>query len=118
MAFTATKREVGEIYTFFRLLADGFVTTGTAQATASDVQWPIAMLQREEHDGTRRYVLDGEEIHVIKGKVDKKGIFTADGEETHLLRADFEGAAQLLLGLLKSGSGEDIEIPDELKRRH
>lgn len=115
MAFTATKREVGEIYTFFRLLADGFVTTGTAQATASDVQWPIAMLQREEHDGTRRYVLDGEEIHVIKGKVDKKGIFTADGEETHLLRADFEGAAQLLLGLLKSGSGEDIEIPNELE---
>ena len=115
MAFTATKREVGEIYTFFRLLADGFVTTGTAQATASDVQWPIAMLQREEHDGTRRYVLDGEEIHVIKGKVDKKGIFTADGEEPHLLRADFEGAAQLLLGLLKSGSGEDIEIPDELE---
>ena len=29
MAFEATKRELGELYTFFRLLADGKVFGGT-----------------------------------------------------------------------------------------
>ena len=32
MAFEATKRELGELYTFFRLLADGKVSLGTPQA--------------------------------------------------------------------------------------
>ena len=30
MAFEATKRELGELYTFFRLLADGKVFPGNA----------------------------------------------------------------------------------------
>lgn len=29
MAFEATKREWGELYAFFRLLADGYVYSGT-----------------------------------------------------------------------------------------
>ena len=29
MAFEATKREWGELYAFFRLLADGYVYAGT-----------------------------------------------------------------------------------------
>lgn len=32
MAFEATKRELGELYTFFRLLADGKVSLGTPQS--------------------------------------------------------------------------------------
>ena len=32
MAFEATKREWGELYAFFRLLADGYVYAGTADA--------------------------------------------------------------------------------------
>ena len=32
MAFEATKRELGELYTFFRLLADGKVFPGTPDA--------------------------------------------------------------------------------------
>ena len=32
MAFSATKRELGELYTFFRLLADGAVSLGTPKA--------------------------------------------------------------------------------------
>ena len=32
MAFEATKRELGELYTFFRLLADGKVFPGTPNA--------------------------------------------------------------------------------------
>ena len=32
MAFSATKRELGEPYTFFRLLADGAVVTGHTES--------------------------------------------------------------------------------------
>lgn len=31
MAFEATKREWGELYAFFRLLADGYVYAGTPE---------------------------------------------------------------------------------------
>ena len=57
MAFEATKKEWCEIYTFFRLLADGKVVLGTAEVKAGGVSWPVAMIQREEHDGTRRYYI-------------------------------------------------------------
>lgn len=36
MAFEATKRELGELYTFFRLLADGKVFGGTPKAQKDD----------------------------------------------------------------------------------
>ena len=55
MAFEATKKEWCELYSFFRLLADGKVVLGTAEAKAGDTFWPVAMIQREEHDGTRQY---------------------------------------------------------------
>ena len=55
MAFEATKKEWCELYTFFRLLADGKVVLGTAEAKIGEMSWPIAVIQREEHDGTRRY---------------------------------------------------------------
>ena len=54
MAFEATKKEWCELYTFFRLLVDGKVVLGTAEAKAGEISWPVAMIQREEHDGTRR----------------------------------------------------------------
>ena len=50
MAFEATKKEWCELYSFFRLLADGKVVLGTADAKAGETSWPIAMIQREEHD--------------------------------------------------------------------
>jgi type II restriction enzyme len=59
MAFEATKRELGELYTFFRLLADGKVSLGTPQARKVETEsWPVALIQREEHDGTRRYYIE------------------------------------------------------------
>jgi type II restriction enzyme len=61
MAFEATKREWGELYAFFRLLADGYVYAGTPDVKRNEVQkLPVAMVQREEHDGTRRYILEDE----------------------------------------------------------
>lgn len=65
MAFEATKREWSELYVFFRLLADGKVSLGTPQAKKEDEKYrPIAMIQREEHDGTRRYYIEEEVIRM------------------------------------------------------
>ena len=48
MAFEATKREWGELYAFFRLLADGYVYAGTPDVKRNEVQkFPVAMVQRE-----------------------------------------------------------------------
>lgn len=64
MAFEATKKEWCELYSFFRLLADGKVVLGTAEAKAGDTFWPVAMIQREEHDGTRQYYIEEDAIRI------------------------------------------------------
>ncbi len=74
MAFEATKREWGELYAFFRLLADGYVYAGTPDVKRNEVQkLPVAMVQREEHDGTRRYILEDEAtVRICGEKIDKQ----------------------------------------------
>jgi hypothetical protein len=74
MAFSATKRELGELYTFFRLLADGAVSPGTPKAEKDEtLRWPVALIQREEHDGTRRYYIEAQEVRVVSGTTGKDG---------------------------------------------
>ena len=75
MAFEATKKEWCELYSFFRLLADGKVVLGTAEAKAGDTFWPVAMIQREEHDGTRQYYIE-EVFEIVAQRVDS--IFKAN----------------------------------------
>ena len=76
MAFSATKRELGELYTFFRLLADGAVSLGTPKAEKDEtLRWPVALIQREEHDGTRRYYIEAQEVRVVSGTAGKDGSF-------------------------------------------
>lgn len=91
MAFEATKREWSELYAFFRLLADGKVSLGTPQAKKEDEKYrPIAMIQREEHDGTRRYYIEEEVIRMEGEKVEKS-----------IPREDFATVADLILDALK-----------------
>ena len=86
MAFEATKREWCELYTFLRLLAEGKVALGTAQGKKDDVYWPIAMIQREEHDGTRRYYIENESIRIV-----------GETMEQTISREDFGVVAGLIL---------------------
>lgn len=45
MAFEATKREWGELYAFFRLLADGYVYGGTPDVKKNEaLRLPVAMV--------------------------------------------------------------------------
>lgn len=101
MAFEATKKEWCELYTFFRLLADGRVALGTAEAKVGDIFWPVAMIQREEHDGTRRYYIEEETIR-IEGET---GVKT-------MSREDFGIVADLILKAVKSSSENDVTSPD------
>ena len=102
MAFEATKREWSELYAFFRLLADGKVSLGTPQAKKEDEKYrPIAMIQREEHDGTRRYYIEEEVIRMEGEKVEKS-----------IPREDFATVADLILDALKNSSGDDVTSPD------
>ena len=117
MAFSATKRELGELYTFFRLLADGAVSLGTAQVVKDEAKrWPVAMIQREEHDGPRRYYIEPDEIRIVAGTRDKDGTFIANADGiSHFPRRDFSDAAELILYLLKTVTGEEMEISEGLE---
>lgn len=116
--FKATKRELGEIYAFFRLLADGSVYMGTPQVQKDMNRcWPVALVQREEHDGTRRYYIEEDEILMVSGEVDRSGQFVPkeEAESVTFPRADFGEAADYVLDILKHSSGEEVEVPDGLE---
>ena len=117
MAFSATKRELGELYTFFRLLADGAVSLGTPKAEKDEtLRWPVALIQREEHDGTRRYYIEAQEVRVVSGTTGKDGSFVpGEKEELRFPREDFGDAATLILHLLKNVSGEEVEVSEGLE---
>lgn len=101
MAFEATKREWCELYTFLRLLAEGKVALGNSQAKKEDVSWPVAMIQREEHDGTRRYYVENEAIHIVSETMDKT-----------IPREEFGIVADLILQAVKSSSENEVASPD------
>lgn len=102
MSFDATKREWSELYTFFRLLSDGAVYAGTPQVKKNeDEHLPIALIQREEHDGTRKYLIEGEDIHIVGENVDKT-----------VSRAKFGQVADAILAGMKSSSEDVVLSPD------
>lgn len=118
MSFQTTKRELGEIYAFFRLLADGQVALGTAEAAPDGQQvWPVALVQREEHDGTRRYRVEADSVRIVSGCIDRSGAFRPDDEpEAVFPRQDFADAAECVLSLLRSvPGGEELEVPEALE---
>lgn len=102
MSFQATKREWSELYSFFRLLADGYVCAGTPNALSNDSEvYRVALVQREEHDGPRRYIIEPDEIHILGENMDK-----------HIPREDFATIALLVLNMLmKAGGEEELESP-------
>ncbi len=100
MAFEATKKEWCELYSFFRLLADGKVVLGTAEAKAGDTFWPVAMIQREEHDGTRQYYIEEDTIR-IEGENGSKS----------MPREDFGIVADLILQAVKSSNRVESNLP-------
>ena len=77
----------------------------------------MALIQREEHDGTRRYYIGEEDVRIVSGTVEKDGAFTvsADKEELLFPRADFGDAAEIILYLLRNEQGEEVEVSEGLE---
>ena len=72
MAFEASKKEWSELYSFLRLLSDGHVCAGTPSGEVCvERPWKVVVVQREEHDGTRRYLIDSENVRI--GRKDGQG---------------------------------------------
>lgn len=102
MAFKATRKEWCELYSFFRLLADGYICEGTQEGKPDDRQRiPVALIQREEHDGTRKYIIEEENIRVWGENTDKC-----------FPREDFGTVSELIWKAMKSVLGNEIESPD------
>ncbi len=101
MAFEATKKEWSEIYSFFRLLSDGKINLGTIESKKDDACWPIAMIQREEHDGPRKYYIEDTQIRVV-----------SETEEKLFVRDDFGTVADLILNAIKNSKEMNVESPE------
>ncbi len=102
MSFEATKKEWSEIYNFFRLLADGQVSMGTSKAQPDETNIrPIALIRREEHDGSRNYYIEQEQIRLESETINK-----------NIPREDFGIVADLILQAIKSSPTDDVASPD------
>ena len=103
MAFEAPRRDWSELYAFFRLLADGYVYAGQANGSANEEKkLKVALVQREEHDGTRKYIIEDEEIHIV-----------GEGRDERFPREDFATVAMLVGDMLKQNGGEEeLTSPD------
>ena len=102
MAFEASKKEWGELYTFFRLLSDGYVYAGTPDVKQNEEQrFPVAMIQREEHDGTRCYTIEDDMVHITGETMDKL-----------VPREDFGIVADLIYNGLKESRENEVTSPD------
>ena len=105
MAFEATKREWGELYAFFRLLADGYVNPGKADASSDEqTVLPIAMLQRYEHDGKRNYFIHKENICMSGENISKT-----------IPRDDFRTAAELIFEAMRNSRADEVASPDGIE---
>ncbi|MEG2574228.1 MAG: HpaII family restriction endonuclease [Bacteroides sp.] len=105
MSFESTKREWSELYSLFRLLADAVVYAGTPEVKRNENSClPIALIQRNEHNGLRRYIVEGENIHLVGEEMDKI-----------VLRTEFDKYAHMILSIMKSTTEESVECPDELE---
>lgn len=106
MAFKANKSEWSELYVFLRLLTDGKLYLGNHRGEKSERSfWPISVIEREEHDGPRRYYIEEDKVRV-------------EGKEDYikLHRVALAVMADKVLDLIKSNNEEEIECPEDIEK--
>lgn len=106
MAFEANKIEWSELYTFLKLLAEGKLYMGNYRGEKNERSfWPISTIERVDHDGPRRYFIEGDMVRV-------------EGKDNYikLHRAALAAMADKVLELIKSSSEEDIACPTDIEK--
>lgn len=102
MAFEATRREWSELYSFMRILADGYICAGTPTMERNEERsYKVAYLQREEHDGTRQYIIEDDNVRIIGENMNKE-----------IPREYFRVASDLVLQALMHDRSEELESPE------
>ena len=59
----ANRNEIHEVYTLCRILGQGYLAMGTADGEAGE-NVPVALVERQDNDGPRRYLIEGDEVLV------------------------------------------------------
>lgn len=112
MAFESTKREVGELLAFVRLLADGSVSMARGERK-------VIMVERVEHDGPRRYLRSAEKesVTIISGVKERNGRFveSTDIAPREIPCALFGALGNALLELLRSVNSQEVMVPDDIE---
>ena len=101
MAFTATRREWSELYTFFHLLNEGCVALGNEKGDNTTKVIPIAYILRKEQNNIRKYYIQEKEIHVV-----------GEDMNSHFIREDFGIASGMILNAMAGSHEEEVESPD------
>lgn len=117
MSFETTKRELGELYAFIKLLADGEVSMGNPEGTPNGWTRQVCCIERMEHDGYRRYHPSEDEILLISGTKERNGTFTEQPDSRRTVsRSLLRALAPALLQVLRSGDSQEVEVPDEIEQ--
>ncbi len=98
---TATRKEWNELYVFFSLLGKGEIVLGDAEGKPSARVLPIRSITRQEHDGTRCYIVEEGEIRMTGEQTDER-----------FPREDFSTVAGMILHALKNCREEEVEAPE------
>ena len=73
----ANRNEIHEVYTLCRILGQGYLAMGTADGEAGE-NVPVALVERQDNDGPRRYLIEGDEVPVEgRGRFPKSDFVTA-----------------------------------------
>lgn len=103
MALSGNKGEWSEIYTLFKLLADGKVHAGDADMNKLDLYYPIINIIREE--GKKYEYKPNLEQHIVV--IDEDGF-----EYGRISMNKFMEESEKLLGEIKAGGKRAFEVPD------
>ena len=103
MAFEATKREWGELYAFFRLLADGYVYGGTPDG---EEERSAPVFRWQWFSGKNMTVRvsifwEKDTVHLKGENIDKR-----------IPREDFATVAELIYAAIRQSREDDVTSPD------
>lgn len=87
----ANRNEIHEVYVLCRILGEGALAMGQADGSAGK-KVPVALVERQENDGKRRYLIEGDEV-LVEGR----GRYP---------KSDFSAAADYLLDCLRQSKDE------------